>query len=205
LTQREAAIIAAELRPQNDVRRQVERTIVDGLVLRRAVEVAYTDVEGQESTRVIHPYFLEPRPEGRVIYVFAHDERSREVRPFRLDRIARARLITSGFEVPEDFDIERLVAGSWGIWQAPSREEVVLRFAPEAVRRVRETMWHPSAQLVDLDGRGVEMRLVVASEMEMRPWVLGWGHLVEVVAPASLREFVADSVRRAADLYGHDR
>ena len=45
------------------------------------------------------------------------------------------------------------------------------------------------------------MRLRVASEVEMRPWVLGWGALVEVIEPPSLREHVAQSMREGARMY----
>jgi predicted DNA-binding transcriptional regulator YafY len=42
----------------------------------------------------------------------------------------------------------------------------------------------------------------VASEVEMRPWVLGWGAQVEVLEPASLREHAAESMRDGARMYG---
>jgi predicted DNA-binding transcriptional regulator YafY len=200
-----ATIEAAEERPPNPQRRQIERIVIDGLVQGRVVEITYTDARGQESRRAIRPYFLEPRPEGRTVYVFALDESSREVRSFRIDRIGEARLLPSPFQVPEDFDIDSLVAGSWGIWQGPGRDEVLLRFAAEVARRVRETVWHRSAQLTDLGDGGIEMRLVVASEVELRPWVLGWGANVEVLGPASLREHVAETMRRGAVIYGGDR
>ncbi|MFN2568708.1 MAG: WYL domain-containing protein [Candidatus Dormibacteria bacterium] len=48
----------------------------------------------------------------------------------------------------------------------------------------------------------VDMTITVASEVEMRPWVLGWGSLVEVLEPASLREHVAASMRAGTRLYG---
>jgi predicted DNA-binding transcriptional regulator YafY len=200
-----ATIEAAEERPPNPQRRQIERIVIDGLVQGRVVGITYTDGRGQQSQRAIRPYFLEPRPEGRTVYVFALDESSREVRSFRIDRIGEARLLPGSFQVPEDFDIDSLVAGSWGIWQGPGRDEVVLRFAPEVARRVRETVWHRSAQLTDLGDGGIEMRLVVASEMEMRSWVLGWGANVEVLGPASLRGHVAETMRRGVGIYGGDR
>jgi proteasome accessory factor B len=200
-----ATIEAAEERPPNPQRRQIERIVIDGLVQGRVVEITYTDAKGQASRRAIRPYFLEPRPEGRTVYVFALDESSREVRSFRIDRIGEARLLPSPFQVPEDFDIDSLVASSWGIWQGPGRDEVLLRFAAEVARRVRETVWHRSAELTDLGDGGIEMRLVVASEMEMRPWVMGWGANVEVLAPASLREHVAETMRCGAAIYGGDR
>jgi predicted DNA-binding transcriptional regulator YafY len=193
---------SVERRPADKERRQVERTVVEGFAQCRPVEVEYTDGKGQTKKRVLRPYFLEPRAEARTIYVFAHDSVSKEVRPFRLDRIGRARLLGETFAVPDDFDIDALVAGSWGIWQGAGEDEVVLRFSAEVAPRARATPWHPSAQRTDLAGGGVELRLRVVSEVEMRPWVLGWGSLVEVVAPPSLREHVAESMRLGAAIYG---
>ena len=191
----------AEARPENSERRRVERAVIDGFVDSRAVEVRYVDGTGNESKRVLHPYFVEPAPEGRNLYVFAHDELSRSVRAFRMDRIRDARALTQTFTVPEDFDVDEVVRGSWGIWLGGGQDQVVLRFAPEARRLVAETRWHESAVLTELPGGSTEVRLTVASEMEMRPWVLRWGALVEVLAPASLRSFVAGSMQRAAALY----
>ena len=168
------------------------------------LEIEYTDAQGHGSHRVVHPYFLEPRPESRTVYVFAHDEASGAVRLFRLDRISRARVVRERFEPPADFDVDALVSGSWGIWQAEGHDEVVLRFAPEAAARVRQSFWHRSAQLTDLEDGGVELRLTVASEVEMRPWVLGWGAQVEVLAPPSLRQHVAGSMRAGARTYSSD-
>ncbi|HEY2702721.1 MAG TPA: transcriptional regulator [Candidatus Dormibacteraeota bacterium] len=201
----ESTIVAIEARPPNPTRQQVERTVVEAFVQSRVAEIEYEDAEGKATRRAIHPYFLEPRPEGRTIYVLAYDEKSKEVRSFRLDRIASARLLAHRFEVPEDFDVDAHLAGSWGIWRGDGEEEVVLRFEPRAARRVKQTVWHPSARLTELDGGGVEMRLTVSSEVEMRPWVLGWGDLVEVLEPPSLRAHVSEAVHRAAERYRGDR
>ena len=76
-----------------------------------------------------------------------------------------------------------------------------MRFTAAAAARVRQSFWHRSAQLTDLENGGVELRLNVASEVEMRPWVLGWGAQVEVLAPPSLREHVAGSMAAGARLY----
>ena len=197
----ESTIAAAEARPQNAVRREVERVVVDGFVRGRVVEVEYTDKAGRASRRALRPYFLEPRPENRVIYLFALDELSGQLRSFRLDRICSARLLSRSFEVPADFDIARVVGGAWGIWVGDAETEVVLRFSKAVARRVRETPWHPSAELTARPDGSVEMRLRVASEVEMRPWVLGWGGEVEVLAPPELREHVATTMRRGVQLY----
>ena len=197
----ERTLHTVEARPLNHERRDVERTVIDGFVNSQAIEVDYVDGAGRESRRELQPYFVEPAAQGRHIYVFAHDALSGEVRPFRLDRMRTARLLPGAFRVPEDFDIDRVVSTSWGVWQSERPDHVVLRFADEGARLLREQHWHPNAELVALDGGGVEMRVDVASEVEMRPWVLGWGALVTVVEPESLRNYVAGAARRISALY----
>jgi predicted DNA-binding transcriptional regulator YafY len=194
-------IAAAERRPAAGERRDVERALVDGFVRRRSVEVSYRDAEGRETRRVLRPYFLEPRAESRTLYIFAHDELSGEVRPFRIDRVRTARLLAETFTVPDDFDIDAVVSGSWGIWQAPGQDEVVLRFDAAITERAREALWHRGAQVDERVDGGIDARIRVASEVEMRSWVLGWGGSVEVIAPPSLREHVAAALQRGADRY----
>jgi predicted DNA-binding transcriptional regulator YafY len=198
----ERTLRTVEERPQNPERSQVERAIIDAFVDSRSLEVMYVDGAGRESKRTLQPYFIEPASQGRHIYVFAHDSASHEVRPFRLDRIRAARLLPTTFTAPDDFDIDRMISTSWGVWQSERPDHVVLRFTEEGARLLTQTRWQPNAELIDLDGGGIEMRVNVASEVEMRPWVLGWGPLVTVCAPDSLREYVATASRRVAALYG---
>ena len=197
----EGMIAAAEQRPQNHDRRHVERALMEAFVRRRALEIDYRDAEGKPSRRVIHPYFLEPRAQSHTIYTVAWDEASRQVRAFRLERIARAHLLPSTFTVPDDFDIDAVLSSAWGIWLGGEEEEVVLRFDPAVQDRVHEAVIHPQAQLHDLPDGGVEMRVRVTSAVEMRSWVLGWGANVEVLQPDSLREHIARTAREMTARY----
>ncbi len=195
-------IAASERRPASGARHRLERVIVDAFVRRQRVEVTYRDAEGRETRRVLHPYFLEPRAESRSLYIFAYDELSAEVRPFRLDRVQDARLLTTSFTVPDDFDIDAVVSGSWGIWQAPGQDDVVLRFDRAIAERAREALRHRGAEISECANGDLEARMTVASEVEMRSWVLGWGASVEVIAPPSLREHIAATLRSGATRYG---
>ncbi|TMC51394.1 MAG: WYL domain-containing protein [Chloroflexi bacterium] len=195
---------AAEAKPESP-RQRIENVVVQCFVDRIPCEIDYENVDGEVNTRVIRSYFLEPRVESHTVFVFALDSKSRSTRWFRMDRIHSARelRIEGTYAVPEDFDIGAMTGSSWGVWQ-PGEElqSVVLRFHPAVAARVRQSTWHPSAVLTDLPDGGVEMRLRVASEVEMRPWVLGWGAQVEVLEPPSLREHATASMREGARMYG---
>jgi predicted DNA-binding transcriptional regulator YafY len=194
----------AENRPLNRERLAMEHTVIDAWVESRSLQVDYVDSTGRESRRVLQPYFLEPAAEGRHLYVFALDSTSQEVRPFRLDRIVRAHVLPDTFHVPDDFDIDTVISSSWGVWQSETPDDVLLVFGAEAGRWVLESRWHPSARITELPDGRIEVRLRVASEQEMRAWVLRWGPLVEVLQPRSLRTYVADAHRRAAAMYDDD-
>ena len=199
----ESFVASMEKRPADPARQQMERAIIDGLVKRQCIDVTYRDAAGAEGTRTLRPYFIEPRPERRALYLIAFDEVSKSVRTFRFERFVDVRLTRQPFTVPDSFDIESALAESWGIWQATpgERDTVVLRFDPTVRERVDEQLHGRNAKITTArDGR-IEVRLVVSSEKEMRPWVLGWGGMVEVVSPPSLRVFVADSLRAGAAHY----
>jgi predicted DNA-binding transcriptional regulator YafY len=194
-------LAAAERRKPAPERLGVERAVIDGFVQHREIEVRYVDAKGNETKRDLRPYFIEPAAESRHIYVFARDSVSREVRSFRLDRIRTARVLPTTFKVPDDFDIDDALGAAWSIWQGAGGDRVVLRF-PEAVRQwVDETPWPARAQRSNINGGGIEVRLDVASEVEMRPWLMRWGSNVEVLEPPSLRAHMAETLAAAAALY----
>ena len=66
---------------------------------------------------------------------------------------------------------------------------------------MRESVWHRSQRLIELDDGRIELAVTVAGIVEIRPWILSWGDAVEVIAPPALREAVARMVQRAADRY----
>jgi len=151
------------------------------------------------------PYFLEPSALGYSTYAIGLAEPPGKLRTRKLERIERVELTDEPFTVPPNFNSNALLAGAWGIWFDDEDQPtlVTLRFSGEqAVRRVRETLWHPS-QRVELDSEG---RLIWTAEIdepqEMLPWVRGWGAACEVLEPPELREQLIGDMRRQMRAYG---
>ena len=106
---------------------------------------------------------------------------------------------------PIQFELDEapaLLESAWGIKYGDELEEVVLRFSPAVTRRVHESVWHPSQEIVDEPAGGCRLTVRVAHPDEMRPWIRGWGADCVVLAPAWLREEIAAEMRRAAEGYG---
>ena len=168
----------------------------------RVVEFEYEPSDGEARRARVRPYFLEPDAGSHNVYLIGFDETVNAMRTYKVERIRTSTVTADRYEIPEDFDPDAWLAHSWGIWSAESGvEEVVLRFDPSVGQRVRESVWHRSQRLTELDDGRIELALTVAGIVEIRPWILSWGDAVEVVAPPALREAVAGMVQRAADRY----
>ncbi len=149
------------------------------------------------------PYFIEPVAIGQSSYVIGYCVEAQEKRTFKIERIERIELLKTTYCIPEDFDPESLLGDAWGIWYTGKEPvEVALKFYPRAARRVRETRWHHSEQVESLEEGNLLWRARIAEPQEMLPWIRGWGADVEVLAPESLREAVAEEMREGAALYG---
>jgi predicted DNA-binding transcriptional regulator YafY len=178
-------------RPANPVYSRILQTIALSWAGQKAVRIWYPSADHEVKPRVIEPYFLEPSLIGHSSYVVARDRGLGEMRTFKLERITRAEQTSDTYQIPGDFDINRYLAGAWGIFHSGEPVEVRLRFFPPAAARVKESIWHPSQQLSE-DRKGVvTMTVTVAGTVEITPWILGWGDAVEVLAPRELRDKIA--------------
>ena len=90
--------------------------------------------EGPE-VRLVHPYTL-IFGSGNW-YVVGRSEEAAEVRVFRIDRIAEARVLAGRFEIPDDFDPEAYVTGG-AVYRADEEVEVSVRYSPKVARFVLE-------------------------------------------------------------------
>jgi predicted DNA-binding transcriptional regulator YafY len=152
----------------------------------------------------LKPYFIEACGDYRGTYVIGWADYFDAVYTFRVERIVQAELTEETFEPPAEFDGPQLLRTAWGVMFGDECQQVALRFAPEAWRRVHETCWHPSQEIIDEADGSCTLRVQVAHPEEMLYWIRGWGPQVEVLEPASLREQVAaEALAVAARYNGH--
>jgi len=69
---------------------------------------------------------------------------------------------------------------------------------------VRETRWHSTQKIKELDDGGIELTIKVRGTLEVESWVLGWGEHAEVVRPASLRKRMKARLSKALAKYETD-
>jgi len=193
---------ALERREHDDRFVTILRVLAVGWDSGRKVRIQYLRAGGKHVREcLISPYLLEPAAAGNATYVVGETDYCQGLRTFKVERIQSAVLTDELFEIPADFDGPGLFAGAWSIWVDEQPEDVVLRFLPQAVRRVKETHWHPSQSLRDLSDGGCELRLTIDEPREMIHWVRGWGPLAEVIEPKWMREQLAREATQVVDMY----
>src|SRR5213592_1643764 len=96
---------------------------------------------------------------------------------------------------------EHLGAG-YGIFAGREVQWASLRFTPEAARWVAAQSWHPKQRArFDQDGSYL-LEVPYSHDRELLMELLKFGADVEVLAPESLRQRVAESLKQATSRYG---
>jgi proteasome accessory factor B len=159
-------------------------------ITQRQLKIEYLSLNSEDIREwVVNPYFVEMTGIGYSMYVigYAVREGKEGVITFKIDRIQTAELLDTTFEMPQEPDIESLLASSWGVmWGDDS--QIKLRFSSRVTRRVKESIWHHSQSIEDLPEGGCILKIKVGSMLEITPWIRSWGPDVEVLEPLSLRE-----------------
>jgi len=153
---------------------------------------AAASANGAETERMIDPYAVFPY--DRAWHVVGYCHLREDVRVFKVDRIRTASQTGRSFTRLPDFDLESFLSTGWGLMRGLSLpvEDVVLRFRPPASRWVAEERWHESQQITPLPDGSIEFRVTIQVTPEFQRWVFRYGRDVDVLAPRSLREWVAE-------------
>jgi proteasome accessory factor B len=160
---------------------------------RRQLELHYRKPGQQKTeTRLVDPYHL-ANINGEW-FLFAHDHARKDIRTFVPARIQSVKPTGKTFERSQKFSLEKRLRDSFGVYSGEGEYEVVIRFNARAADYVREKKWHPSQQLREMKGGGVELKLKLSSLAEIERWVLSWGGDAKVLKPGEL----AESVRKSA-------
>ncbi len=200
-----AGVETIERKPSNPDFIKIFESVAIAWTTQRQLKIEYLSL-GSEITKewVVDPYFVEMTGTGYSMYVIGHAVRTGKegIITFKLDRINTIEVLDTTFEIPLEFNIDELLATSWGVmWGDETR--IRLRFSALVTRRVKESIWHPSQSIEDLPDGGCVVTLIVGSTLEITPWIRGWGPDVEVLEPEALRAEFSGYAQQLYDMYHH--
>jgi proteasome accessory factor B len=159
----------------------------------------YSLTKDQEVNRVIDPYLL--RCYRGDWYLIGRDHRTGHVPMYSLARIRKLTVTKDGYEVPDDFDIDEYLGGTFGVFERKERHNVRIQFTGAVARFIQERVWHPSQKLSKKKDGSVVLSMRLADIEEVGRWVLSWGPDAKALGPKELVGFMKTTTRKTKDLY----
>ncbi len=192
----------ARQRQQNQAdRSSIFEALAIGWATHRKVRLLYEPPRKRKFECLFSPYLLEPSGIGRTIYAIGDSAPPDALRTYKLERIHYAHLTEEPFTIPADFDGPALLSRAWNVMYGDEDlVEVRLRFSHYVTKRLKETLWHPSQQIVDTP-EGCEWSVSIGDTLEIENWIRSWGSDCEVLSPPELRESIIADLQRSAHTY----
>lgn len=158
----------------------------EAVLKRSTVDIVYFTLSRNKVTqRRVDPYTLWFH--DGTFYLIGRCHLKKSVRVFAVDRIRSFEAIGETFSQPAEFDAQRFMEDSFGVFQGEPVKVKIL-FTPDVAGYVLEKTWHPSQKVAIRKDGSVLFEAKVAGTREIKLWVLRWGAHAQVLAPHSLRE-----------------
>jgi proteasome accessory factor B len=175
--------------------------LLQALEERRVAWLTYRSQRATEPvTYDVHPYGLTCH--RGALYLIGFAPQHNEIRTWKIDRIEKVEPDVMPFTRPDDFNLEKHLSGSFGVFHENKPSRVVIRFSREVARYVRESTWHASQKLTTQPDGALLAMFDLTSTAEIKQWALSFGAQAEVLEPAALREEVAAEVETLGRVYG---
>jgi len=180
---------------------EVLESVHAGLLRERQLEVMYRPMDAEDPRPLtLQPVGLVQR--GPVAYLIATAFHYPDLRLYALHRFTAAVVTDSGAGRPEDFDIDRYIAGGALQFSSTARQLALILAVNDTYARILRETPLSSDQEIRIKAERTTVRATVADSWQLRWWILGQGDAVEVLKPAELRREIATTCRRMGALYG---
>lgn len=165
--------------------------LLQGIEEHRVTHIEYQSLKATEPvTYEICPYGITFHRGSLYLVAFSRDHN--ELRHFKIDRVEKADVSQFPFPIPEDFDLAKHLAGSFGIFHANGDVTVRVRFAAPVARYVQESKWHASQKLSKQRDGSVLAVFQLSNTEEIKRWILSFGRHATVIEPEDLRQAIAE-------------
>lgn len=150
------------------------------------------------TTRAVDPYQIVYR--DGFWYLVAYCHKRDEIRLFRVDRIRKLEFNSDRFLKPPDFDLQCYLGSAWQM-ERGEEYNFKVHFWGNAARFVRETHFHQSQKLQEIDDGSLLFSANACSLKSVIRWVLQFGGEAEVMEPIELRQQVAQELGMTIQKY----
>ena len=175
--------------------------VFEAIKTRRVLNYDYRSSSSSEyKARVLNPYHVICKK--GTWYVYGFDQITEKNRIFALSRIKNISITAEKFIIPKDFDISKEIESSFGIWaNSGEPEDYELLFDSKLANYILEREWQQGQQMEQREDGTVYLKFTSTQKQQILSWVLSFGPAVKVLAPATLRQDVIESVKKVLGRY----
>ena len=172
--------------------------LMQGIEDGRAVSMTYQSLSATEPvTYTVWPYGLAYHRGS--LYLVGRTSRHEDICHWKVDRIESVEPKNQRFERPEDFDLQKHLAKSFGVFHDDGDVHVKIRFLPVVARYVEESTWHPSQKSTGQRDGSVIAEFTLDGTEEIKRWIMSFGKHAQVLGPHELRDEIIAEMSEALD------
>ena len=201
-TNRAAIIAQGPTLTPPDVSADVQEAVCEALMMNRKVDVHYRGKHEEDSKRILlNPLGIVVRT--GIVYLVATSWKYEDIRHYVLHRMSEPRLTDEAATTTPDFRLAAHLGDDGSFAYPGSAEKLALRvlFHAGAGAHLTESRLSPDHRATEQEDGRVLVEATVADTAQLRWWLAGFGSLVEVLGPDSLREEFREEARRLGGIY----
>ena len=160
---------------------------------REYIRARYQTFDGRESDYRLHPYHLLAY-HGNW-YLLAHNVEKDRMATFALSRFRETVGTGETFRRLSDFDARAYAREAFGMTRGEKALRVRLLFEQKLAVYIMEREWHPTQTFIRRPDGRLELRLETSGRKELIRGILSWMPDVQVLAPKSLKDRIAEKLR----------
>lgn len=174
--------------------------ILQAINKKELIKISYINSASyEEKIKILTPVLLTRN--GRSLYLLGYEsDNSEELRVYLFEKIKYIDFIKIKSSIKKIPDTTEFFKYSWGIYTGGEVENVTLRFHKNMTNVIKNKFFIESQQIIEYDD-GCQLEMKVKISEELISWVMGWGDLVEILEPDSLKESVIIKANQIIKLY----
>ncbi|OHX65878.1 helix-turn-helix transcriptional regulator [Flammeovirga pacifica] len=180
---------------------QLFSSLIDSTKNHEVIQIQYKKFDTNDiETYDFHPYFI--KEYKGLWYITGYAENRKAIRTLGIDRIIDLQLLPdTPFHIEKEFDRDAYFKHCIGVTLKGKPQEIRLLVSKLAANYFKTSKIHDSQEIINEEEDGVEIHLKLVDNNELRSIILSWGSQIEVLAPFSLRKWMAEEIKKLAQKY----
>ncbi len=165
----------------------------------RIISINYRKPASDCKTRRIEPYHI-VHHSGNW-YLIGRDILEDHIKTYAVSRIQKIDVEKNKFKYPLNFNIDKHIDLSLGVYNAEKNYNFSIKFAKEVADFIKEKRWHINQKIEYLKNGEIILSFSSSQYEEVKNRVLSWGSNAELLQPEELKMEIKEIIKKMQEIY----